>query len=56
MIGTCVVKGECGDGGGIPAGSCSTVTSQAVCCTCKYSNWNYSENLSIEMWIFMVFF
>lgn len=36
MQGTCVVRGECQDDGGIPAGSCSTVTNQAVCCICKF--------------------
>lgn len=34
LIGTCLVRGECRDNGGIFAGSCSTITTQAVCCTC----------------------
>ncbi|XP_037936135.1 uncharacterized protein LOC119670086 [Teleopsis dalmanni] len=32
LDGTCMLSGECSDNGGIAAGSCSTVTSQAVCC------------------------
>ncbi|XP_055913510.1 uncharacterized protein LOC129947103 [Eupeodes corollae] len=32
MKGTCQVRGECMDGGGITAGSCSSITTQAVCC------------------------
>ncbi|XP_059614664.1 uncharacterized protein LOC132260513 [Phlebotomus argentipes] len=32
LLGTCQVNGECSENGGISTGSCSTVTSQAVCC------------------------
>ncbi|XP_018785559.1 PREDICTED: uncharacterized protein LOC108966879 [Bactrocera latifrons] len=32
LAGTCVVRGECSDNGGVAAGTCSTITTQAVCC------------------------
>ncbi|XP_065361164.1 uncharacterized protein LOC135954851 [Calliphora vicina] len=32
LHGTCMVRGECADNGGVSAGSCSTITTQAVCC------------------------
>ncbi|XP_036336598.1 uncharacterized protein LOC118746796 [Rhagoletis pomonella] len=32
LSGTCVVRGECSDNGGVAAGTCTTVTTQAVCC------------------------
>ncbi|CAD7082002.1 unnamed protein product [Hermetia illucens] len=32
MLGTCVIRGECSDGGGVSTGSCNSITSQAVCC------------------------
>ncbi|XP_075150257.1 uncharacterized protein LOC142224369 [Haematobia irritans] len=32
LFGTCMVRGECSDNGGVSAGSCSTITNQAVCC------------------------
>lgn len=35
LLGTCVLDGECNKSGGIPAGSCSSITRQAVCCICK---------------------
>lgn len=35
LHGTCMVRGECADNGGVSAGGCSTITNQAVCCICK---------------------
>ncbi|XP_050094093.1 uncharacterized protein LOC126576833 [Anopheles aquasalis] len=32
LTGTCLIAGECKDNGGIPSGTCSTRTNQAVCC------------------------
>ncbi|EDV96211.1 uncharacterized protein LOC6556541 [Drosophila grimshawi] len=32
LMGTCAIRGECTDNNGVAAGSCSTITSQAVCC------------------------
>ncbi|XP_034657705.1 uncharacterized protein LOC117894642 [Drosophila subobscura] len=32
LLGTCVISGECSDNSGVGAGSCSTITSQAICC------------------------
>ncbi|XP_030385030.1 uncharacterized protein LOC115632153 [Scaptodrosophila lebanonensis] len=32
LTGTCVLSGECTDTTGVAAGSCSTITNQAVCC------------------------
>ncbi|KAM7357956.1 uncharacterized protein ACRADG_003105 isoform 1-T1 [Cochliomyia hominivorax] len=32
LHGTCMVRGECADNGGVSAGGCSTITNQAVCC------------------------
>ncbi|XP_055376739.1 uncharacterized protein LOC129608957 [Condylostylus longicornis] len=37
MSGTCVIKGECSDNGGVATGSCSTITKQAVCCVYQQS-------------------
>ncbi|XP_058066210.1 uncharacterized protein LOC131215831 [Anopheles bellator] len=37
LSGTCLVAGECKDNGGLPAGSCSSRTSQAVCCVYSQS-------------------
>lgn len=36
LIGTCQINGECTDNNGVAAGSCSSITNQAVCCICKY--------------------
>ncbi|TDG53067.1 hypothetical protein AWZ03_000610 [Drosophila navojoa] len=32
LMGTCMINGECKDNNGVAAGSCSTITNQAVCC------------------------
>ncbi|XP_058463037.1 uncharacterized protein LOC131437598 [Malaya genurostris] len=32
LSGTCQIRGECATNGGIASGTCSTLTSQAVCC------------------------
>ncbi|XP_064541255.1 uncharacterized protein LOC135430497 [Drosophila montana] len=32
LMGTCVINGECTDNNGVAAGSCSTITNQAICC------------------------
>ncbi|XP_026847597.1 uncharacterized protein LOC6600581 [Drosophila persimilis] len=32
LLGTCVIAGECTDNSGVAAGSCSTITTQAICC------------------------
>ncbi|KAH8257033.1 hypothetical protein KR038_001735 [Drosophila bunnanda] len=32
LLGTCVINGECSDNSGVAAGSCSSITSQAICC------------------------
>lgn len=37
LIGTCQINGECTDNNGVAAGSCSSITNQAVCCICKYT-------------------
>lgn len=37
LAGTCVLGGECADGGGIATGTCSTLTRQAVCCVCRFN-------------------
>lgn len=39
LYGTCMVRGECTDNGGVSAGGCSSVTSQAVCCICKLAGY-----------------
>ncbi|XP_022218497.1 uncharacterized protein LOC111071456 [Drosophila obscura] len=53
LLGTCVIDGECSDNNGVAAGSCSTITAQAICCiyqrTCgastTYNNtYFYSSN------------
>ncbi|XP_034483153.1 uncharacterized protein LOC117788479 [Drosophila innubila] len=44
LIGTCQINGECKDNNGVAAGSCSSITNQAVCCiyqrTCGASTSN----------------
>ncbi|XP_055535733.1 uncharacterized protein LOC129724676 [Wyeomyia smithii] len=32
LTGTCLIRGECSDNGGLFGGSCSTLTNQATCC------------------------
>ncbi|KAH8364232.1 hypothetical protein KR084_004434 [Drosophila pseudotakahashii] len=32
LLGTCVINGECSDNSGVAAGSCSSITAQAICC------------------------
>ncbi|XP_053688704.1 uncharacterized protein LOC128737946 [Sabethes cyaneus] len=32
LTGTCLIRGECADNGGLFGGNCSTLTSQATCC------------------------
>ncbi|EDX09783.1 uncharacterized protein LOC6737360 [Drosophila simulans] len=32
LLGTCVINGECTDNSGVAAGSCSSITAQAICC------------------------
>ncbi|XP_055534897.1 uncharacterized protein LOC129724216 [Wyeomyia smithii] len=33
LTGTCQIRGECAANGGLASGSCTTLTTQAVCCT-----------------------
>ncbi|XP_055303711.1 uncharacterized protein LOC129569165 [Sitodiplosis mosellana] len=32
LMGTCVLRGECTDAGGVATGSCNSITRQAICC------------------------
>lgn len=36
LTGTCQIRGECDANGGIAYGTCSTLTTQSVCCVCKF--------------------
>lgn len=45
LTGTCMVKGECIDTGGIVSANCTGLTqnNQAICCVCKFSGSNFES-------------